>query len=469
MIQSLAVALMVLGFCLGYIGVIYMFCKKYLDITRTNEKIFVVSLFVGKIGFYTLCRYGFISNIIFVVWEHLFFVGLMVAVFREEIEKKLLAASMLIAATTLTENFFIACFSGLMLWFLHMVKRVPNPVLSTWQSDGIVCISWGIVILAVYWLTRCSESVFECKTKKWYMISALPLFAVTAVVDVANWGASYGILVRSGGNMGLYYDQIFSYAEFCILTVLSAFAAGFYIFGMNKIDLEQKKSDQYHLQIMAYKMLEEQYCQAERLRHDLKNHFIALAGLLEKKEWEKMGCYLKEMENSAGLGISEEMTGNRVVDVLICQKRKLAEQRNIAWECEVQIPKECGIHEFDLCVLFGNILDNAVEACERRKDCRQHPFIVIQSGMVKKCFLLEVRNSAGRIGNCSNYTKGMGEYKGRFRDKGELISHGIGLLNVKDVVRRYNGVMNIEMQEGVFVISILIPLNRAEHDIKQVI
>lgn len=239
------------------------------------------------------------------------------------------------------------------------------------------------------------------------------------------------------------------------------FATGFYVFGMERIDLEQKKNGQYHSQIIAYKLLEEQYSQSERLRHDLKNHIIALSGLLENKEWEKMGNYLKNMENRADLGIGEDITGNRIVDVLLYQKRKIVERKNIIWECDVQIPKICYISEYDLCVLLGNILDNAVEACEKSQskeaNSTSKQFINIQAGVIKKCFLLEVRNSTDMIDKPN-----IG-----FTNKENPSEHGIGLLNISDVVHKYNGVMDIEIRNSVFTISVLIPLNNAVHNIKQ--
>lgn len=463
MIQNVADIFMTLVCCFGYISVMNMFCKRYLDITPANAKLFAGFLFADSVLTNVLDQCGLIPGIAVSVLNHLLFIGWIILLFRGGTEKKIFTASMLIAVITLTENFFVAFFSCLALVFLHIIKGIPASVLSAGECRLIAYISCGLVISAVYWLANHSASVFACKTGKWYGMSALSLLAATAVVDAANWGASKGILLRSGGNMGLYCDQIFSHAGFCIVTVLCASAAGFYVFGTNQIYLEQKKSDQYHLQIAAYKMLEEQYGQQERLRHDLKNHMIALSGLLKNKEWEKMENYLKEMESGAGLETSEEITGNRVVDVLMNQKRKIAERKSFVWECDVQIPKVCGINEFDLCVLFGNILDNAVEACERMQNngftSSLQPFIKIQSGMVKKCFLLEVKNSVDMSD----------EHKTGFRDKEKNVRHGIGLLNVSDVVHKYNGTMKIETQSGVFVISILIPLRNAECDMKQVI
>ncbi|MBD5492666.1 MAG: GHKL domain-containing protein [Lachnospiraceae bacterium] len=298
------------------------------------------------------------------------------------------------------------------------------------------------------------EPVFFGKRGKWYLILAVPLLVLIAVYDVASLGASYGVMVRSGGNMGLYYDQIFSLAEFWVLALLSMAATGFYVFGMNRIYLEQEKSGQYHSQIAVYKMLAEQYRQSERLRHDMKNHIIALSALSRNKEWEKIDDYLKSMERIA-LDAVGDMTGNKAVDALLYQKRKRAEEENIQWECDVQIPKGNDINEFDLCVLFGNLLDNALEACGRmqRNECR---FINIQAKTVKKCFLLEVKNSMDRT---EKYIAG-------FTNKGDSQEHGIGLLNVGDVVKKYNGVVNTEAENGIFVMSILLPFSDAAHDIK---
>lgn len=284
------------------------------------------------------------------------------------------------------------------------------------------------------------------------MVLTLPLLVVGIVTYVANWGAGYGILFRSGGNMGIYYDQIFSYVGWSVLSALSLFAVGAYVFGMERVFAEQKKAGQYQAQAAVYQMLEEQYSQAERLRHDLKNHVLALRGLWEEQDWGKLGDYLKRMEGSAQLGTNEEATGNRAVDALLYQKRKTAEKKGIDWECDVRIPERCHVNEFDLCILFGNILDNAVEACERlqRETVGQEAqlFIRVQAQAVKRCFLLEVKNSMSADEKPIDKTTERENGQGR----------GIGLLNVGDVVRGYDGVMSTEMRDGVFDLSLLLPL-----------
>ena len=470
---------------------------------RVSKAAFALFIAGGYMLADIVSRCFYVPQILLSLSWHLYVAGLVFLTFRGDTGKKVLTASMIITAVTLTGNFSGSFFSCLALFWRHRVNNIEVPFISEREGCMIGFFSltvslWAVNSMGKYKDTApafCPDGGVDIQRsggkdagcfgsgypgrEKWYLMLSLPLLAITAVADVAAFGASKGISVRSGGNMGLYYDQIFSHLEFCVLTALSMFAAGFYVLGMNRIYLEQQKSSQYQAQVAAYKMLEEQYSRSERLRHDMKNHMRALSGLLEKREWEKMTAYLNKMNDSSGLLDEDEVTGNRVVDVLLTQKRKLAESRNILWECDVRMPEKCCISEFDLCVLFGNILDNAVEACGRMQDIPPHGqacegqrdaqagdgapvgrrFINIQAKSVKKCFLLEVKNSTDLK---ETEEAGAGEGK---RRKG----HGIGLMNVRDVVQSYHGAMNIKVGEGAFVITVLIPQNDAAYDRKQTV
>ena len=446
--------LIVAPFVLGYLWAADKFCKKILGASKRRERLFLILSFCGCLFSSILSRLYSSLYIFSVLLKPIFFMGLVVLLFRSDREKRILAASMLMVAVRLVTDLCGSFLSCLALSFLHIVKKIPEPFLEDWENGLLSGVSYCFVILTVYWMSKHLESVFYGKRRKWYVILAVPLLVLIIVYDVAGWGASNGIMVRSGGNMGLYYDQIFSHAGFFVLALLSMAATGFYVFGMNRIYLEQEKSGQYHSQIAVYKMLTEQYRQSERLRHDMKNHIIALSALSRNNEWEKINDYLKNMEDIA-LNAGGDITGNKAVDVLLYQKRKRAEEENIKWECDVQMSKGCCINEFDLCVLFGNILDNALEACGRMQkgECR---FINIQAKTVKKCLLLEVKNSMDRT---EKFTDG-------FTNKEDSQEHGIGLLNVGDVVNKYNGVVNVEAEKGIFVISVLMPLSDVAHDIK---
>ncbi len=446
--------LVVVPFCLGYLWAAGKFCMKFLGASKRRERLFLIISFCSLLLRNILGRrypdlYSF-----FAVSGSIFFVGLVMLFFRSDREKRILAASILIVIIKLVSEFCASLLDCLVLFFLHTVKKIPEPLFGDWGGGLVSGIGYCFAIFAIYLMSKRLEPVFCGKPRKWYVILAVPLLAIVTVYDVASLGASNGIMVRSGGDMGLYYDQVFSHSEFLVLAFLSMAAAGFYVFGMNRIYLEQEKSGRYHSQIAVYKMLAEQYRQSERLRHDMKNHIIALSALSRNKEWEKLDDYLKNMEGTA-LDTAGDLTGNKAVDAILYQKQRQAEWENIKWECDVRMPKECCINEFDLCVLFGNILDNALEACGRMRgdECR---FINIQAKTVKKCFLIEVKNSMDKA---EKFTEGC-------TNKGDSQKHGIGLMNVSDVVDSYNGAVHKEFGKGIFVISILMPFPDTAHGIK---
>ena len=393
--------LIVLPFYLGYLWAADKFCKKFLGAFPKREWLFLILSFCGWLLKNILCQLYAVPYIFGALSAHIGFLALVLFLFQSEWEKKILAASLLMITARLAAAFCDSFLSCLALLYLHIVKKIPEPFFTDLESGLVSGIGYGFAIWVVSRMSRQLEPVFRGKR-----------------------------------------------------TLLSMSAAGVFVFGMNIFYLEPEKSGRYHSQIAVYKMLAEQHRHSERLRHDMKNHIIALSALARNKEWEKIDKYLKSMEDIA-LDAGVDMTGNKAVDALLYQKKRQAQEEGIRWECDVQIPRECCINEFDLCVLFGNLLDNALEACERmrRDECR---FIHIQAKSVKKCFLIEVRNSMDRT---EQFTEG-------FTNKEDSQEHGIGLLNVGDVVHGYDGVLNAEAENGIFLISVLMPFPDAAHDIK---
>lgn len=443
---------------LAYTIAVSRFYRQYLETSKRKEKLFICIYFGGIMTLMALYeQYGF-PYIVYALSEHFFFLGMTVWLFQDKGEKKILTASLLITVRTLVWEFCQSFFFGLTLVFLHTVNGEMEPVIDIWGEYLILCFTFAIGIWVIRFLEKQLKPVLNGKIRKWYTLLTAPLFVIVLIVDISGWGATHGILVRGRDEWNLYYNQIFSYLGSCVFTALSMAAVGFYIYGMDKIYVEQRKMMQYQSQIEAYKMLEEQYSRMERLRHDMKNHIIALKSMLANGDIDKMEQYVMQMQKAGDMEPGEEATGNKVVDALLHQNRKLAEEKKIPWECHVQIPKNGSIDELDLCVLFGNLLDNAMEACERLPEHKER-FIEVQAQMVKKCFLLEVKNS-------TDLSQAMEIGATR---KENPKAHGIGLVNVNDVVQKYDGVMNTEVEENVFVISILLPLKDAAYDRKQTV
>ena len=189
----------------------------------------------------------------------------------------------------------------------------------TWLNGMIGGVTYCLAILILNILRKRLDSVLAYKIESWYFMMSVLLGLIIAVVDIVNWGTSNGIMVVSNMYGMAYYNQIFSHISICLFTILLTCIAVGFVFFMNKIYIEQQQKQQYNAQIEYYKMLNEQYMQKERLRHDMKNHILALHGLWGKQEFDKVGNYLEKMMKNGNIGSSEETTGNHAIDALLYQ------------------------------------------------------------------------------------------------------------------------------------------------------
>lgn len=434
------------------------FFVRHLGGSLAEKRVFGGLLFLSYGGMALFLKNSHIFYLLYALCNHMILMVLVMTVFRGEWEKKLLAAVLLMAMTVLIWNFsesFLCCTA---LFIGHIVTGGQKPaVLGAGAERFILPATYAIGIGMVTCLSKLLVPVFCGKRKSWYLCLALPLAGVVLVTDLINWAASNGIMVQDWGKYGLYENQLFSHGAMCIFTGLAMAASGFFVFGMDRIHREERTGEEYRSKVMYYQMMEEQYGQMERLRHDMKNHLIALSTLVQNRQWEQTRNYLSQMAEAGNVESGDEVTGSLVIDALLYHKRRQAMDAGIAWQCNVRVPKDSGIKEMDLCILAGNILDNAIEACCRIQN-KNELFIHIFAGTVKKCFLLEVQNSTD-LEDCKEIVRSK---------KGDFAGHGLGLSNVRAAVSRYNGTVHMEAQKKVFTISVLLPLAKsAVYNIKE--
>lgn len=143
------------------------------------------------------------------------------------------------------------------------------------------------------------------------------------------------------------------------------------------------------------------------------------------------------------------MTGNAVTDVIINDKCRRAGKAGIRFEADFWYGGEIPV--FDLGIILNNLLDNAIEACEKLKP--GEGYIRLTLKRKKQFLLLEVENSFdGSVqmdGSLPATTK-------RSALPEILTEHGIGLENVRDVAERYYGGVNIKVKENVFHVTVLL-------------
>lgn len=181
-----------------------------------------------------------------------------------------------------------------------------------------------------------------------------------------------------------------------------------------------------------------------KLRHDLNNHLAVVDILRNNGEENKAQNYLKELSDNLPLVCD---TGCSEVDALLTEKAFLFRKKNIHFICELTPLHDLKISHLTLCILLGNLLDNAAEAIERN----QIEDRTVSLSLVRTRDMLFIR--------CKNPTV-LSDYSSEnSSDLGLLTSkttpeHGLGLKIIRETVNKANGIFDIRIQNGTFTASI---------------
>lgn len=176
-----------------------------------------------------------------------------------------------------------------------------------------------------------------------------------------------------------------------------------------------------------------------RLRHDLKHHLNELMLLAQRDEAAQIREYIKRMDDFMMYSKEYVSSGNTDIDSLLNLMLDIAKKELGDVSCRVSIPREIAIEPFDLNVILGNLLDNAILAAKQTKEKFLDIRISYKTGML----LIRIENSyAGHLRKEGN------RYISTKEDNATV--HGLGMENVREVVDKYDGVLEIRDENQVF-------------------
>ncbi len=194
--------------------------------------------------------------------------------------------------------------------------------------------------------------------------------------------------------------------------------------------------------------------ETRKYRHDLRNHLICLYGLAKEEQAKKVMAYIRNMEEQARF-IQQKFytTGNKVLDALVNYYGSLIEL-DTRLRVSGKVEHDLEITDTDLCTVFGNLLQNAVEGVMRVQGGEKYIWIQFEQG--REYLRIRIENSAVFPENDILQTKKF------FTEtiKKDKRDHGIGISNVQETVKRYQGKVNV-LREGQKVVAEVILRNRA--------
>ena len=208
--------------------------------------------------------------------------------------------------------------------------------------------------------------------------------------------------------------------------------------------------------------MERIYSGIRSMKHDMKNTLAVIMQLAGKEEAE-LQTYLSELNQSFDNLEFQFKTGNTVVDTLLNMKYHEAIRTipDIRIDAErLLFSDDMHIQSYDIGVMIGNALDNAMEACRKLKaeDPEAETFIRLTSFKKGKMIFIEVKNSF----NGKVVKKKQSEFP--VTDKIDKRGHGIGLLNIKHTAEKYHGAVDWSVDGKVFTLSVMMQNERRKED-----
>lgn len=211
--------------------------------------------------------------------------------------------------------------------------------------------------------------------------------------------------------------------------------------------LTQSYEQQIHAQAEHYKRLAESTYELRRFKHDFKNMSIAIESLLadegNSQALQLFKQYNDTLENSGSYSMMFD-TGNGIVDALLTDKQQRAASCNAKIVFQGAFPMKC-LSPTDICVILGNTLDNAIEACEKLQS-QDESVISVNCNCNSGFMFLSITNPiCGKIDIQNNHISTTKENK---------TLHGFGLYSLRSIVKKYSGNVELSATDNKFTANI---------------
>ena len=220
-------------------------------------------------------------------------------------------------------------------------------------------------------------------------------------------------------------------------------------------ELEEKikaLEEMLELEKIHRQRLDESQREAQRLRHDIKHHLQHIQYLLSLGKVMEASIYINALQGKERYFPKGVFSGNYVVDSVLGFSLYQAQRAGVTITHSIMVPPVLPIDDIDLCILFGNLAQNALEACSRMLDTKDEKNINIVVKIKKGYLFINFTNTFdGRVHKTS---------EGYETIKLNKASYGIGLPNIKRIVDKYEGALEVSHEDKIFRVSAMLSVRK---------
>ena len=196
-----------------------------------------------------------------------------------------------------------------------------------------------------------------------------------------------------------------------------------------------------------YSEVDNMYRKMRGWRHDYRNHIQTMKVLAAEGDLDALKKYLDKLDEDLNTVDVVVKTGNKMTDAILNSKISLAKSKGINVIADAKVPVELKMSDIDLCIVIGNLFDNAIEASLALPE---------EERLIR--LYMDIKNT--QLYMClTNFTsvKKLKKQGGRYvTTKGE--GHGFGLVRVDDIIERYGGYISRNSEDGAFTTEIMLPV-----------
>ncbi|EOS77043.1 MAG: GHKL domain-containing protein [Lachnospiraceae bacterium] len=293
---------------------------------------------------------------------------------------------------------------------------------------------------------RRPEKEFELSPSLWRVMLVLTLTPLAVLASAILLRSPYGNIASTVIADGVLF-----------LVVMLSFAG--LLRALTVLESQQRLERENTLVLMNqkyYENMELQQFEIRRLRHDMTNHLQALLALPEQQREE----YVKGMLDNPALAQTLSWCGDPTVNAVLTAKDSLMRQKKVRFSAKLDIKGELPFQKADVCAIFANALDNAVEACMELEESLRE--VSLEARLGKGILAVNIKNACkGEVGKeKAENTKVKGSIWLPRTTKKDVENHGFGLASIQKTVKKYGGNMEIKREAQSFNLFLYLPVEK---------
>lgn len=348
--------------------------------------------------------------------------------YKGKMKLHIMSAILTFTLTIITEVFILSCLS--VIFNISADKIIAN---GSFRLYGIILSKTLGFIVVQYFHFKFKREIMKYDINYWLLF--VIMFGVTTLT-------MYTFCKMLEEVVSIYVRNlaVLSSLGLSIATIIVLFLYENTLKQKSLLSKQQMSEVQLKEQVKHYNDIMMTQGQVKKIRHDLKNHLLSIMAMIKSNDSEKCINYIKSLLENVDISNSYIDTGNIVLDAIISAKITEAEKKGIEFNSEIQIPSNLPISQEDECVIFGNALDNAIEAAIKVKDKK---YINLSLIFNKDTLTCKISNSYD--GNSNLITT-----------KSDIRNHGLGKENIKKALEKYNSIARVIEENNEYILTFVL-------------